>query len=120
MLIEKSKNKEELIDSIGIIIKTSNNEEILNKLATIVEELLSNYIKEKSERREENMSTLYYRILDENKEILKAGEKNGEIKNQKRIVKNMINKKLKDEIILETTGIDKVELQKIKIESRNY
>ena len=65
------------------------------------------------------MSTLYYRILDENKEILKTGEKKGEVKIQKRIVKKMIEKKLKDEIIIEITGIDKEELEKIKEETYN-
>ena len=40
--------------------------------------------------------------------------KNGELKKQKEIVKNMINKKIDDNTIIEITGIKKIELDNIK------
>ena len=120
MLIEKSKNKEELIDNLSLIIKTTKDKEKLEKLTNIIKYLLENTLNEnikqelleKIDRKvgEKQMSTLYDRLLAENKRILKQGEKQKE----REIVKNMVNKKLDDEIILEITGIKKEELEKIK------
>ncbi len=120
MLIEKSKNKEELIDNLSLIIKTTKDKEKLEKLTNIIKYLLENTLNEnikqelleKIDRKvgEKQMSTLYDRLLAENKRILKQGEKQKE----REIVKNMVNKKLDDEIILEITGINKEELEKIK------
>ncbi len=56
------------------------------------------------------MSTLYDRLLEESRRDIKRGEKKAQIK----IVKNMLNKKIDDKIILEMTEIQKVELEKIK------
>ena len=76
------------------------------------------------------MSTLYDRLVAENRKIMKEGEKIGERrgekigekrgekigerKSQKQIAQNMIHKKLDGEIILEVTGIKKEELEEMK------
>ena len=51
MLIEKSKNKQELIDNICTIIQSTSDEEKLNKLTDIVKYLLSNTLS-KNEKQE--------------------------------------------------------------------
>ena len=120
MLIEKSKTKEELIDNIVTIIKITNDEKKLDKLADIIDYLLSDILEEDVKQEllekintrvgENNMGTLYDRILDENRNLIKKGKKESQVE----IVKNMLNKKLDDGIILETTGIKKHELENIK------
>ena len=52
----------------------------------------------------------------ERREAEKRGEKIGEIKEQKKIVKEMIKKNMQEEIILEVTKITKEELERIKKE----
>lgn len=120
MFIEKSETKEELLESLNIIIKSTRNREKLEELANIISYLLDNVLDgdiqaemlEKINRKagEKEMSTLYDRLLAENRSLIKQGKKEG----QRKIVKNMINKKIDDEIILETTGIKKEELEEIK------
>ena len=82
------------------------------------------------------MSTLQERLIAERKKLLKQGkptgerelvetivemlegrkaEIEGEMKTRRRIATNMLNRKFDDKIILEITGIDKVELDKLKI-----
>lgn len=116
MFIEKSQSKDELIENLKIIIKSTRNKEKLDELANIISYLLDNVLGEetqeelleKIERKVsgKRMSTLYDRLLAENKRIIRQ--------EKKLIAKNMINKKLDDKIILETTGIKKEELEKIK------
>ena len=65
MVIEKSKNKEELINNLELIIKTTKQKEQLNKLANLI-----NYIQE-NKGGECSMSTLYDRIIDENRRLIK-------------------------------------------------
>ncbi len=56
------------------------------------------------------MSTLYDRLLAEARRDIRKGER----KAQKEIARNMVSKNLEDQIILETTGIKKEELERIK------
>ena len=120
MFIEKSETKEELIENLNVIIKTTRNKEKLDELANIISYLLDNVLGEeiqeelleKIERKvgEKSMSTLYDRLLAEARRDIKKGERQSQIK----IAKNMLNKKIDDQIILETTEIKKEELEKIK------
>ena len=128
MLIEKAEGKNELIKNLDIMIQSTKNEKKLEEIANIINFLLDNVLEknvqekllEKIERRvgEGNMSTLYERLLAESRRDIRQGERKGERKGekkaQKEIARNMVNKNLKDEIILETTGIKKEELEKIK------
>lgn len=124
MFIEKAEGKNGLIENLDIIIKSTKNKEKLEEIANIISFLLDNILEknvqeellEKIERKvgERNMSTLYDRLLAESRRDIKKGERKGEKKAQKEIVRNMVNKNIEDEIIVETTGIKKEELEKIK------
>lgn len=115
MFIEKSENKEELIENLNIIIKSTKAKEKLEELANIINYLLDNVLEELLEKidgkeGERNISTLYDRLLAEARRDIRKGER----KSQREIAKNMLNKKLDEQIILETTGIKKEELEKIR------
>lgn len=120
MLIEKSKSKEELIKNLDIIVKLARSKEKLEEITNIISYLLNDILEEniqeelleKIERKvgEKEMSTLYDRLLAESKRDIEKGRK----EEKRDIAKNMISKKLADQIILETTGIKKEELEKIK------
>ena len=120
MLIEKSENKEQLLENLNLLIQTVTDRGMLDELASIVTYLLDNLLKdeeqldllEKIHRKvgEKGMSTLYDRLLAENRRMIKQGEK----VSQKKIAQKMLVKKLDDEIILETTGIKREELEQIK------
>ena len=136
MLMEKSKDKKELANHLNQIIQSTKDTKKLEELANIISYLLKNVLEENEQEEmlekidqkvgEKNMSTLYDRLVDENRRILKEGKKIGEEigekrgkeigerKSQRQIAKNMIHKKLEDEIILEVTGIKKEELEEIK------
>ena len=124
MFIEKSESKEELIDNINIIIKSTKDKKKLEKIASIVSYLLDNVLEEeiqeelleKIERKvgDKSMSTLYDRLLAENRRLIKQGKVEGKKEIKKEIAQNMLNKKLDEQIILETIGIEKEELEKIK------
>ena len=132
MLMEKSKDKKELADHLNQIIQSTKETKKLEELANIISYLLKNVLEESEQEEmlkkidqkvgEKNMSTLYDRLVTENRKIMKEGEKRGEKigekigerKSQKQIAQNMIHKKLDDEIILEVTGIKKEELEEIK------
>lgn len=122
MLIEKSESKEELIKNLNTIIKLTKDKEKLKKLADMISYLLDKVIEEEIQEQlletidrkvgEESMSTLYDRLLAESKRDIQRGKR----KSQKEIATKMLNKKLEEEIIIETTGIKKEELEKIKKE----
>lgn len=122
MFIEKAKNTEELIENLNIIIKSTKDNKNLEELTNIVSYLLNDVLEEKTQQEllekidrkvgEKNMSTLYDRLVAEGRRDIQRGKK----EKQHEIVKNMINLKLEDQIILETTKIKKEELEKIKQE----
>ena len=120
MFIEKAESKGELIENLDIIIKSTKNKEKLEELSDIISYLLDNVLEkniqeellEKIERKvgEKGMSTLYDRLLAESRRDIKQGKREA----QKEIARNLVKKNIEDQIILETTGIEKEELEKIK------
>lgn len=120
MFIEKAESKEELIEDLNIIIQSTKDKEKLEELADIISYLLDNVLEEETQEGllekidrkvgEKDMSTLYDRLLAEARRDIKKGER----KAKKEIARNMVSKNLEDQIILETTGIKKEELEKIK------
>lgn len=120
MFIEKSKNKEDLIENLNIIIKSTKNKERLERLANLISYLLDDVLEESTQEEllekidrevgEKNMSTLYERLLAEARRDIQKGKR----QSQREIARNMVNKKLDTQIILETTGIKKEELEEIK------
>ena len=124
MLIEKSKNKEELRKNLEKIINNIKNKEILEELSNIIIYLL-NYLLKQTEQEElidkidrkageESVSNLYNRLLEENKRILKQGKMEGVYS----VIKNMLVINLDDETIMQATKIKKEELEKIKKEMK--
>lgn len=120
MFIGKAESKEELIENLNIIIQSTKDKEKLEELANIISYLLDNVLEEETQEGllekidrkvgEKDMSTLYDRLLAEARRDIKKGRR----ESQREIARNMVSKKLDDQIILETTGIKKEELEKIK------
>lgn len=120
MFIEKTESKEELIENLNIIIQSTKDKEKLEELANIISYLLDNVLEEETQEGllekidrkvgEKDMSTLYDRLLAEARRDIKKGRR----ESQREIARNMVSKNLDDQIILETTGIKKEELEKIK------
>lgn len=136
MLIEKAKNKNELMEKLESIIQNCNNKQHLKELEDIIlyalndaicdinqEEILEKINKKVGE---ENMSTLVERLAAENRRILKQGReegiktgiktgmKNGIQKQKSEVIKKMISMNFEENIILEISGATKQELEKIK------
>ena len=120
MMLEKSKNKKELGENLTKIIKNTNDVEKLTEIANIILYLLNNTLEHIVENKilseiskkvgDDNMSTLYERILAENKELLRRGKKAG----TEQVAINMLSMELDDETILEATKLSREELEKIK------
>lgn len=120
MLIEKSKNKKELIKNIYKIINQIQDEQKLYKLSKIIIYLLSEILEIQEEQRLLNeiekkagvnkMSTLAERIKEENKREIKIAERNIKIQ----IARKMLFLGHQDKSILEVTEIDDKDLQKLK------
>lgn len=127
MLIEKSKNKEELIeniDKIANITLKNNNVELSSYFIEIIEKyILPNTIKEESRKRiekiklrigeKETMLNCIRMIEEENKKLIKRGRKEG----IKEMIKKMIETDIDIEKIKQITGMSREEILKIKNDS---
>ena len=125
MFFEKAKNKEELVENLEIMIQSTQNETILKELVNIISYLLESALEketqkkllEKIERKvgEKHMDRLEY-LIQNMKEDRRRDIQQGKEASKRIIAKNMLNKKLDEKIILETTELKKEELEKIKKE----
>lgn len=125
MLIEKSKNREELKNNLDLIIKHSKNKYELEDLADIIIYILNDLLEETQQEEllnkinrkvgEACMSTLYDRLLAETKNTLKQGRKEGIIS----IIRNMLSMNFDDQTIIKATNVKKEELEKIKSEMKS-
>ena len=116
MLLEKSKNKKELGENLTKIINSTNDIQKLNDIADIILYLLNNTLESTVESEilneinrkvgDNNMSTLYDRILAENKQYFKRGIQ--------QVAINMLSMEIDDETILKATELTTEELEKIK------
>lgn len=123
MFLEKAENYEQLVENLNTIIETTKNNKNLKELDNIIGYLLNDVLEEKIQKQllekieskvgEEGMSTLIDRLK---KEALERNIKQGKEESQREIAKNMLNLNLDEQIILETTGIKKEQLEKIKQE----
>lgn len=130
MIIEKTKNKKELEENLKMIIKTVKDKDKLQEIYNIIIYLLNGAIDiatkeellEKIEMKvgETKMSSFFDRLVEENIKLIRKGKKEGKIEGiiqtKMEIAKNMIKKEQEDKVIIETTGITKEELEKIKKE----
>ena len=145
MLIEKAKDKKDLVSKLNVIIKSTNNRTHLNQLKDIVLYALNGSlcnieqeeIIEKIDTKvgEESMSTLIDRLTAENRRVLnegiqkgikkgikagmKNGMKNGIEKQKVEVAKKMLSMDFKEDVILTISGVTKEELEKIKREEIN-
>ena len=119
MFLEKAIKYEELIENLETIVNSTTNKEHLEELANIISYLLSDILDEKIHQRllekierksgEGGMSILIDRLKKDAEEQYKK-----QIKEE--IVKNMLNKKIDEKLILEITKIKKVDLEVLKKE----
>lgn len=144
MLIEKAKNKDDLINKLNLIIKNTSNEDFLRELQNIILYALDgalcgiekkDLIKKIDEKvGDKYMSTLIDRLTAENRRVLnegiqkgletgiktgiktgmKTGMRDGRKKERKEVVKKMLLMDFKDDIILSVSGVTKKELEEIK------
>ena len=123
--LEKAESRDKLVENLEIIIQSTQNKKILEELVNIISYLLENVLEEeiqqklfaKIERKvgEKDMDRLEYliqKLKEERRRDIQQGKKAG----QKEIAKNMMSINLDEKIILQTTKIEKEELEKIKKE----
>lgn len=124
LLIEKSKDREELLKNIKLIVKNEKDKNILEKLAYIIVYLLDEILEEDEQNQlleiiqnkigGENMEALVARIMKEEKRKMKRIEQKGIEKVKLQISKKMLDLGQEDNFIKEVTGISDKELEKIK------
>ena len=123
LLIEKSKNTEELTENFNKIISkingNSKDKEILKNI--ILQVYMRKINKEDLQKMlnkinggEENMMAVFEMIDKENQMYINKGRKESVIQ----IVKNMLKKKLSINTISEVTGLSQEEIEKIAKEQK--
>lgn len=134
MVIEKSKNKEELQENLELIVKNAKSKEKLMEISNIIEYLFYDMIEEsakemliekinlKIRKEEKDMSSLYERLLAETCEMIREGKNEG-IEEGKKIMReimkeeatqSLLKNNVDEEIILKSMKITKKELEEIK------
>ena len=126
MILEKSKNKEELKENIDLIIKNIQNKKQLKEienmiiylfkdlLETATQEELIEKIELKIEKEEYDMSSLYDRLLKEFRHDIRKGKQEGKREAKREIAEELIRNKVEDSIILKSTKITQNELENLK------
>ena len=120
MLIEKSKNTENIVEILEKIVKITKEEDkdTLRRIISIILEEKIGITKtkeliEKMEGDEGNMLAVVDMIRRENQMYIEIGKKEGELKEKIKIVTNMLKEKFNIETIQKITGINKEEIEKI-------
>ena len=120
MLIEKSKNTENIVEILEKIVKITKEEDkdTLRRIISIILEEKIGMTKakeliEKMEGDEGNMLAVVDMIRRENQMYIEIGKKEGELKEKIKIVTNMLKEKFNIETIQKITGINKEEIEKI-------
>ena len=125
ILIEKSKNTENIVEILEKIVKITKEEdkETLRRIiAIILEEKIgitkAKELIEKMEGDEGNMLAVVDMIRRENQMYIEIGKKEGKIEGKLeekiKIVTNMLKEKFNVEMIQKITGVDKEEIEKIE------
>lgn len=123
MFLEKAENKKEMVENLDIIINATEDEEKLEELANMIvylldnvleqnaqQELLEKIYKKVGEKNMTKMDSLLQRLATEDEKYIELGKKS---KTQK-AVRNMLKKKMEEQMILDILEIDKEELEEIK------
>ena len=126
ILIEKSKNTENIVEILEKIVKITKEEdkETLRRIISIILEEKIGITKakeliEKMEGDEGNMLAVVDMIRRENQMYIEIGKKEGELKEKIKIVTNMLKEKFNIETIQKITGINKEEIEKIAQNNNN-
>lgn len=126
ILIEKSKNTENIVEILEKIVKITKEEdkETLRRIINIILEEKIGITKakeliEKMEGDEGNMLAVVDMIRRENQMYIEIGKKEGELKEKIKIVTNMLKEKFNIETIQKITGINKEEIEKIAQNNNN-
>ena len=125
ILIEKSKNTENIVELLEKIVKITKEEdkETLRRIISIILEEKIGITKakeliEKMEGDEGNMLAVVDMIRRENQMYIEIGKKEGKIEGKLeekiKIVTNMLKEKFNVEMIQKITGVDKEEIEKIE------
>lgn len=128
MMIEKAKDKKELLEKLENIIRENKNKNQLEELKNIIIYFLNGAIDniekdkllEKINKKvgEENMSTLMERLIEEDRKVwnegISKGMTKGIEKNRNSVAKKMLKMNFEDKIILEVVEITREQLEKIK------
>ena len=130
MILEKSKNKKELKENLELVIKNIRKKEQLEQIENIVLFLLNDSLEEGAEEElldkieikikkgEKNMSSLYERLVNENRQMIRKGKKEGKLEGiqegKLETAKELIKNKVEDKIIIDSTKITKEELEQLK------
>ena len=125
ILIEKSKNTENIVEILEKIVKITKEEdkETLRRIISIILEEKIGITKakeliEKMEGDEGNMLAVVDMIRRENQMYIEIGKKEGKIEGKLeekiKIVTNMLKEKFNVEMIQKITGVDKEEIEKIE------
>ena len=125
MLIEKSKNTENIVEILEKIVKITKEEDkdTLRRIISIILEEKIGITKakeliEKMEGDEGNMLAVVDMIRRENQMYIEIGKKEGKIEGKLeekiKIVTNMLKEKFNVEMIQKITGVDKEEIEKIE------
>ncbi len=122
MIIEKSKNKQEIKENLKIIVEHIKNKELLDKIKDRISYLLNDSLEEGTKEEllekldikiaegEDSMSSLYERLVNENRQMIRKGKKEARIE----IAKRLIRRKEDDKSIREITQISQTDLEKLK------
>ena len=122
MIIEKSKNKQELKENLGMIVEHIKNREQLDEIKNIILYLLNDSLEEcareeliekieiEIRKGEEVMSSLYERLVNENRQMIRKGKKEAKLEIAKKLIKKNANEKM----ILEITEVTPKDLEKLK------
>lgn len=122
MLIEKSKNKEELKINLEMIIKKCSKKKHLEELEDIILYLLKDILKKTEQEEllgkikrkvgEEKMSAWLDSMIAKNSDVTRSG--------RLRTARNMVRENFEDKVILRITEITKKELRDIKEELTEF
>lgn len=117
MFIEKSENYEDLAKNLDIIMKTTKDKGMIEKLVNIISYLLDYTLQDRIKRKVDkkdmnNMNDLINRLVTQSSRDIQRGKETI----RKEIVEKMLDKEIDEKIIIETTGINEEQLEKIKKE----
>lgn len=122
MIIEKSKDKEELKENLEIIVEHIKHKEQLDKIKDMLLYLLNNSLEEgtkeellkridiKIKEGEDSMSSLYERLVNENRQMIRKGKREAKLE----IAKRLIRKGEDEKEIIEITQINQKDLERLK------